>query len=121
MATIAVRNGKVGVGSVILTANQQLTLNDTGTPHVSSARSGQFTFASGVLTLNDVPLNDAIVELNRWYNTDIRIASPGMNNRMRGVSGVFGSESIPELANMLEFMFNVRVEQRGRLLTIHSR
>ncbi len=121
MVTIAVRDGKVSVGSMTLTANQQLTLSNSGTPQVSVAHPGQFTFPTGVLTLKDVPFKDAIVELSRWYNTDIRIANPNTNNEMRGVSGVFGSESIAELAEMLEFMFNVRVEQRGRVLTIHSK
>ncbi len=122
MAIVAVRDGKVGVGSVILTANQQLTVNDAGTSHLSDARPGQFTFVSGALTLSDVPLNDAIVELNRWYNANIRIANSELSMLgMRGISGVFASESIAELVEMLEFMFNVRVEQRGRILTIHSR
>lgn len=119
IVTVAVRDGKVEVGSTVLTANQQLIVSDAGTSHQSIAHPGQFTFASGGLTLNDVTLKDAVVELNRWYDADIRIADPALDKR--GIRGVFAAESITELGDMLEFMYNIRVEQRGRVLTLHSR
>lgn len=119
VALVAVRSGRVGIGDVVLNASQQVLVGSEGAARVSDAREGQFTFAEGRLTLNKMLLKDAVIELNRWYDADIRIADPDLDTR--GIRGVFGSESIAELGDMLGFMFNIRVEQYGRVLILHSR
>lgn len=118
-ATVAVRSGKVMVQSVVLSATQQAEFGKTGVVHVRPADLSQFSFASGVLTLKAVPLRDAIVALDRWYNADIRLASPALGQRQ--IMGEFTAGSLSDLVTTLEVTFNVRVVRDGRVLTIYPR
>lgn len=118
-ATVAVRDGKVAVHSVVLTANQQLQSNQHGLIQLGQVDPSTFTFASGVLSFDGVPLRDAIVMLDRWYDTDIRLGDPSLNSRQ--VAGGFTAGSLSNLTESLELMFNVRVVRDGRVLTLYPR
>ena len=65
--------------------------------HVRRSDTSPFTFATGVLTLDGVPLSVAIAELDRWYDADIRFGDPTL--AMQTIKGEFGAGSIAELGN----------------------
>ena len=119
VATVAVRDGKVAVHSVVLTAARQVEVRQDGAMRVSPADPAQFSFAAGVLTLGDTPLSVAAVELGRWYDADIRLGDPSLTTQR--VKGKFAAGSLADLAAILEWTFEVRVVRDGRILTLYPR
>ncbi len=119
-AVVAVREGKVAVQSVILTAGQQVAVGQGGSGIVQHADSTRFSFASGALVLNGIPLWQAIPELNRWYNAEIRLANTTLAERR--ITGGFHAGSLADFAAILELTFpDIQVVRAGRILTIVSR
>jgi transmembrane sensor len=123
---VAVRDGKVAVqsvqsalGSTTLAADEQAQIGRDGIARVSAATPGQFSFASGVLVLDHVPLAVAVADLNRWYDADIHLADSTYGTMP--MSGRFIAGSRTSLANTLALTFNARVTLDGRALTIAPR
>ena len=116
---MAVRDGKVSVRSLVLTAGRQVEFGGAGVAHVQAADPGQFSFATGVLTVNGVLLRDEIPELNRWYNADIRLADSTV--AMRRITGGFTAGSLADLTELLELTFNIRVVRDGRVITLYQK
>jgi transmembrane sensor len=119
VATVAVRNGKVAVQSNVLAANQQIEVDMHGPGHIQPANPDQFSFAFGMLTLDNVPLAQAIPELNRWYDADIRLGDSALATQR--VIGGFKAGSLTDLAGILELTFNVRVVRDGQTLTLYPK
>ncbi len=117
--TVAVRNGKVAVGPVVVAANYQVDVAQNGSTLLTAAKSDQFSFASGTLLLDGVRFKDAIPELNRWYNADIRIADSTLAESRIRVS--LSAGSVTDLAMVLEFMLNAVAERQGQILTFYSK
>jgi len=117
--TVSVREGKVAVRSAVLTAVRQAVVNRQGEVRVQAATPEQFSFAAGVLTLNDVPFSRAIVEFDRWYDADIRLGDPALATRR--LTGQCAAGSLADLVELLEFTFDVRVVRDGRVLTLYTR
>jgi ferric-dicitrate binding protein FerR (iron transport regulator) len=119
MTTVAVRDGKVAVRSVVLAAAQQVAVGPTGVGRVQSVDPTQFGFATGVLTLNGMLFPNAIAVLDRWYDADIRLGDPVLARRR--VAGEYAVGSLEELSDILAGTFNVRVVRNGRVLTLFPR
>ncbi len=118
-AVIAVREGKVAVRSSVVTARQEVEADPDGTVHARPADMSRFTFANGVLAFKRIPLRDAIVELDRWYDADVRVADPAF--RSEPITATFAAGSRADLAAILEFVFDARVVEDGRVLTIYPK
>jgi transmembrane sensor len=119
VTTVAVRDGKVSVGDVVVTARQLAEVQRSGVTTMRVAPPSLFSFATGILTLDDMPLQQAILELDRWYNADIRLGDPTLASR--GISGTCEMGSLADLAAILELTLDVRVVQNGRILTLYPR
>ncbi len=119
VATVAVQDGKVSVQSHVLTAAQQISVGPRGTSAITPVGIAPFVFASGALLIDDRPLPEAIPELNRWYNVDVRLGDPGLSRRR--VFGQFREGSLTDLVDVLERMFDVRVVRSGRILTLYPK
>ncbi len=119
VATISVHDGKVEVGSNVLTAEQQVTVSARGVSEIQVASAGSLDVTHGMPTFNQTPLWNAIPELNRWYNADIRLGDSVIS--MQHVSGKFKAGSLTDLRAILTMMFDVRIVQEGRVLTLYSR
>ncbi len=117
--TVAVRDGKVAVRSVVLTAAEEAQVNGAGVIRVRPLDPARFGFATGTLTLDAVRLSDAIADLDRWYDVDIRLGDSVL--AARRLVGEYAAGSIGELQDILEGTFNVRVMRDGRILTLYSR
>jgi len=118
-ATIAVHDGKVITRSTVVSAGEQVDVSARGTSAIRPMDPAQMSFASGTLALKQVPLSDAVVELNRWYNTRIRLGDSSLAQRR--INGEFKSESLDTLADMLEWTLNLRVVHDGRVLVLYPR
>ena len=117
---IAVREGKVGVRSAVLTAAQEIAVGPAGRVRpIQPADPARFSFANGVLTLTGGLLVDAIPELDRWYDADIRVQDPALATRR--LTGEYAAGSLADLASILEMTFGVRVVRQGRVLTLYPR
>lgn len=124
IATVAVSEGKVDVNSTVLTNLQQTSVDarsqDLHTRlEVLPAHEGQFTFADGTLTLDEMPLKDAVVQLGRWYDADIRIGDPALENQR--FKGSFAMASLSDVVDDLSWIFNVRVVREGRTFTLYPK
>jgi ferric-dicitrate binding protein FerR (iron transport regulator) len=118
--TVAVRDGKVSVNdTTIVTSQEQAIVDPISGTHVQPASTAQFAFAAGVLELENVPLQDAVPALNRWYDADINIADSTMATAV--VQGTFPSGSLSDLVKMLTFTFGARVVRQGHVLTLYSK
>jgi ferric-dicitrate binding protein FerR (iron transport regulator) len=118
-ATVAVFDGKVAAQSVVLSAQQSAEVRPNAAPVVRAAEPGQFTFASGVLTLPNLPLSRAAVELARWYDADIRFGDAKLGNRR--IYGAFSAGSLADLTEYLQTLYNIRVVRDGRTLTLYAK
>ena len=117
--TVVVVEGKVTVGSVIVTARQSADVDQHGVARLQAADESRFTFATGVLTLGVTSMAKAIPEFNRWYDADIRLGDPSLANRE--IEGRFIAGSLTDLAAILKLTLNVRVVRDGRVLTLYLR
>ncbi len=119
VTSLAVQDGKVAVGSTVVTAAQQALVPRQGLPIVTAVPPSRFTFATSVLTLEGQRLIDAIPELNRWYDADIRLGDIDLDARR--VGGQFVAGSLGDLTKILAMTLGVRVERNGQILTLYSR
>ncbi len=117
--TVAVDNGKVAVHTAVLTANEQIEAGSHFVGQVEAVHRSSFSFTTGVLTLRNVSLRDAIPDLNRWYDVDIRLSDADLAEKRIG--GGFRARSVSDLIAILEITFDVRITQDGRILIINSR
>ena len=115
--TVAVRDGKVAVQSMVLAAQQQVQVGRHGHGRVQPVDPTQFTFITGELTFHMVPLRDAVAELDRWYDADVQIADSAVANDR--IDGAFAEGSLADLASLLELTFNIHVVRNGRVLTLY--
>ena len=119
VTTVAVREGKVSVGERTVSAAQMVTAGRRGVSFVARTNGALFTFASGILTINGVPLRQAIPDLDRWYDADIRFGDPRLG--ALPLEGEFAAGSLADLSSLLELTYDIRVVREGRVLTLYPR
>ena len=117
--TIAVKDGKVAVGSMVLAAQQFVEAGPQDAGKIRSADPSFFAFTTGVLALRHVQLGSAIRALDRWYDADIRLADPRL--AARPYEGNVTAGSLADLAELLSVTFNVRAVRDGRVLILYPR
>lgn len=118
-ALVAVRDGKVGVGVAAVTAGRAAEVGRHGVMRLSLADPAEFSFATGTLVLHRRRLSDAIPELDRWYNADIRVNSEALKDQV--VNGTLTTGSLSDLKSILELSCNAHVMRNGRVLTLSAR
>ncbi len=120
VTTVIVKDGKVRVaGNTTLTAGEQAVFAAPGMVVMQPAEFSRFAFVDGVLNLPEMRISDALVELNRWYDVDIRLTSASLESRTIG--GEFTSGSIGDLISFLKLILDVDVRRNGRILTLSPR
>ena len=121
--TVSVREGRVllqsGTHMVVLTAGRRGEVLQNGLVYNQPADPSQFSFVSGVLTLNRVSLSQAIAELDRWYGVDVRLGNPMIG--AQEINGTLSAGSVTDLMAILQLTYNVRVLRDGPVLTISPR
>jgi ferric-dicitrate binding protein FerR (iron transport regulator) len=76
-------------------------------------------FVTGRLILTDVSLREAIDDLDRWYDADIRLGDPSLGTKR--MHAVLTNGSIGDLMEVLRNVFDIRVVRDGRTLTLFPR
>lgn len=124
--TVAVRSGRVAVQpnrthtSAVLNAQESIRID--GEKVVVSRDDdvdAALAFADGKLILTNVPLIDAIPDLNRWFDADVHVADAELAHKRLTATYTDGSRS--DLASLLEMTFNARVVREGRTLTMYAK
>lgn len=119
VATIAVHDGKVAVDTVVLTAQRQVRMSAQGFSPVMPISPEQFSFVEGRLVLNNVMFREAIPDLNRWYDIEIRLGDAALEALPLTLETTGGS--VMDLQRILEVAFSLRVERTANILTIFSK
>jgi transmembrane sensor len=128
---VVVKSGKVAVvpcascgrdrERMVASANDAVVISPDGTMRMQHDVDvdTDLAFAGGQLVFSWVPLRDAIADLDRWYDVDIRLADSALaNQRLKG-SLPPGAPS--DLIRMLEITLGARVVQEGRVVTVYQR
>jgi ferric-dicitrate binding protein FerR (iron transport regulator) len=117
-AQIAVRSGKVAVNGVVADARDVVHVAHDGTVSVAHEQPlDMLGFVAGRLVLHDVPLRDAIPDLDRWYDADIKLGSYKLGDQ--SIHATLRSGTIGELINVLQLTFGARVVRNGRTITLY--
>ena len=117
--TVAVRDGKVAVDRAVVAAGRMIEVGANGVTRAGEADASQFGFAVGVLALRGVTLAQAIPELNRWYDADVRLGNPALG--AEPFEGNVTAGSLDNLRELLAVTFDVHVVRDGRVLTLYPR
>lgn len=119
--TVAVQDGKVALDdNTVVTGGEQASKGvESGSVEVRSLTPGIFSFANGVLVLDEKPLIQALPDLTRWYDASVTLGDISLTSRTIG--GEFVAGSIVDFKMLLEAILNVRVERHGKVLTLYPR
>lgn len=117
---VAVQTGKVSVAGVVLDANSAAHIYSPDSMSVvRNTDVTQYTgFISGSLYISNTPLKNAVNELSRWYNIDIKLADATVAEHLFG--GVMPGGSVTDLAEILKLTLPVKTSISGNSLTISS-
>ena len=104
-----------------LTRGDVATLDARGTTtRTRGVAVASFTsWTRGVLAFEHAPLTDVILELNRWYDIDIRLSDAALGARR--LTAEIRRESASEALQRIGLVLDVRVAQRGRTVLLSPR
>jgi len=75
-------------------------------------------WTEGRLEFENTPLADAVVQIGRWYDLDVRLADRALGQRQ--LSASFRNESAAEVLRLIAASAGVDVEQYGKLVTLRA-
>jgi len=100
-----------GSAPVYLTANQQLTVDRSGTVvpvhNIDSHRA--LAWADGKLVFQDDPIATAVAEFNRYNRIQLRVNDPLLANRP--VTGTFNASEPESFAAFIQFVAGARISR----------
>jgi transmembrane sensor len=72
-------------------------------------------WAEGTLVFDGARLGDALTELGRWYDLEIRLADPSLAERR--LTATFTNEPAPQVLERIARVLRLEVRQSGRVVT----
>lgn len=115
---VSVKSGRVSVGVTPVSMNEAVSVSASGAILHEQWDESRFGFVDGTLILKDISLSEAIVELGRWYDAEIRIAEPSL--AYERVGGTFRSGSKNQLVTLLREAFELKVVEKDNMLIIYE-
>jgi ferric-dicitrate binding protein FerR (iron transport regulator) len=117
---VAVRTGRIMIHSVVLGARDVAMVTPAGmTVAHDQDLDAALGFALGRLVLNNVPLQQALPDLERWYDVKIQLRDPSIGATM--VHAVLTNGSVGDLMEALRVALGLHVVCVGRTLTLDRR
>jgi transmembrane sensor len=116
---VFVAQGRVAFsGAGVLSPGDHATLNTEGevTLHHGVDIELLRGWTLGRLTFQSERFGDVIPQLERWYGLTIQVLDPAINEIR--FTGVFEQQSISNIIAVLSATLEVRVEERGRVITL---
>jgi transmembrane sensor len=115
--------GSLSADSLVITRGDRVRIDRAG--RLALARDvlldRYFGWTEGRLVFHRTPLGEAITQLERWYDLDIRLASPAVGDQ--GVTASFGEgEPASQVLQVIATVLNLQVEQTGaRTYTLRAK
>jgi len=75
-------------------------------------------WTEGTLEFNQARVPDAMAELARWFDLDVRIADPSLNARR--VTATLRDQALPDILELFAIGLGARVERHGRTVVFHA-
>jgi transmembrane sensor len=123
---VAVTSGVVGLSglsrsTLVLQAGEAGRVSPAGlVSAVARARTASDTaWIDGRLAFDDEPLERVALELERWFDVEIRISDSTLARRR--VSAVYNNPSLSGVVEALATTFDARVARTGRVVTFSPR
>lgn len=127
----AVAFGAIAFGSIAGVPTQRPGVLLTG-GHLGQLRAGDSivttqrvdpalytAWVQGELVFHDEPLAEAVAELRRWYQVDIRLGDPSL--RDTPITASFAVESSHEALSVITTVLPLRAIRRGNVVTLYRR
>jgi transmembrane sensor len=100
---------------VQLRAGQRGRLGPDGAVAVLPVDSAAFSWLTGALAFTDVPAQEAVAVIGRWYGVQIAVA-PALAERR--LTARFVSQPLPQLLDALALSLGATVDRRGMQITL---
>jgi transmembrane sensor len=120
---VALVSGLLGVGpasaepATVLEPGQMATLDEAGAARVGPADLERIlAWRSGRIELNQMTLADALTELERWYDVDLRVEDAALGAKR--LSASFAGEPIEQVLETLTFALGARWERAGSVYRV---
>lgn len=114
---VAVADGRVSIGSSVLSAGDVATVQGNTTVITQNADvTTMLAWTKGELTFKDMPLRDVAHDIERWFGVRLIIADPDLANYP--VSATLGGNTPAQLAEILANGLDARAELRGSEIVI---
>jgi transmembrane sensor len=113
---VSTPNGK----TVLLHPNQQATVSrgsDISTKQVSVDQ--YIAWKDNTLYFDHIKVKDAVIILENWYNVDIVLKNPSIENCI--VTAKYENESLENVLKSFSYIFKVDFEQNGRHVNIYGK
>jgi len=129
--SVAVKEGTVSVythqapDSSVLLVRQEKMVYHSKVRKFEKINLGEntddFAWTAGKLIFNDIPLNDALKELERQYQVSFHLKNPAIGNCL--LRGSFDNDPIYEIveAISLSLNFNYEIDEKSRVITIDGK
>ncbi|MGQ0648002.1 MAG: FecR family protein [Gemmatimonadaceae bacterium] len=124
---VAVSEGSVSVRKhgaaadkhVVLQARDVAVLSDTGDVLVSRGVNVErySAWTSGLLVFNNIPLEEAIADLERWHDIEFEVSDRALLRRTINTTLVAGL-SIDEILHIVGTAVSVQFERQGRIVRV---
>lgn len=110
-----------GRRGAVLTAGQVGRLARDGTALVqpSADVSRYLAWTKGRLVFDDTPLGDAVLQLERWYDVELRLADPSLARL--SLTGSYKDEPLAEVIQNIALALNLRVEHKGGTIILAAK
>ncbi len=76
-------------------------------------------WTEGRLIFQDTPLRDAVLQLGRWYDLDVRLADSTLGAKR--LTATFKDEPVSQVLHLIAASLDVRIGQQGRVVTMRGR
>jgi transmembrane sensor len=105
-------------GAEPVMAGDVATVTDTSLAitHVTSTPD-DLAWADGWLAFRETPMRDAVADLGRWYDVDVRLADPSLATRR--ITASLHDEPLPKVLSAVALLIDARYEQHGRVVTFY--
>lgn len=119
---VAVQEGRVAVGrNISLSAGDVAAVarNGKATIQRNTNIASMFSWTSGQVVFEDLPLPEVLQELERWYGVRFVVQNSSLSRKL--VTTRISTQSLDEMSRILATMLNARVQQTGSIVTIQTR
>jgi transmembrane sensor len=118
---VVVAEGEVAVGKVVIRRGDRARVERDGRLALTRdvPLDHYFAWTEGRLVFHDTPLSEVVVQLRRWYDADVHLASSAAASLP--VTATFDNQSVDEAVGRLALALGLELSRSGRSFTLRSR